>query len=209
MNKLEKIINELCPNDVEYNEVVSLQIKQKEELGKAIKKVKCGLLKLKKKDLLLALIEESIAKFYTYEKSLIRRKMERASAPRIFYYMQELLKYDNRFASLSFYDLDNEYDRDGYNRKAEELSERGKRPDIILHIREDNPKKDNVLILEIKYENREILYENDIEKLEYFTSKKKYCYFLGVLIILGQEKAQYLYFQKGDKLKKKEDIRNV
>ena len=63
---------------------------------------------MNKKTLLLTLLKESVDKCYRYDFTLIERSMEQASVARIFYYMQEAMKYDERFKSLSKYNLDSE-----------------------------------------------------------------------------------------------------
>jgi len=168
------------------------------------------------KDLLLTLLKESVYKCYLYDHILIEQeRMEWASVARIFYYMQEALKYDNRFSSLALYNLDNEYNKKGHETKrlpndcvyneeerdSEQQLERGVRPDIILHNRLGTSPEDNILVLEFKtkLKNGEIeIPEDDRRKLVGFTHKQRgYNYFLGVFIRLNEDRPEYLYFQNG------------
>jgi len=148
------------------------------------------------KDLLLALLKESVDVCYKKDWVLIERGMERASVARIYYYMNRALEQDERFGVLSKYNLDTEYNKNGEQIKRTARFKRGTQPDIILHHRLDEPYQDNLLIIEFKCRKRNS--SRDKEKLEDFTSKESgYNYFLGVLVILNKENVEYEYFQDG------------
>lgn len=159
-----------------------------------------------KKDLLLTLLEESVEKCYKHDFTLIERSMEQASVARIFFYMQEALKYDERFTLLSQYNLDSEYNKEGYSPKKTSRFKHGTRPDIILHNRFDQPQQSNLLILEFKPKLQSgaiDIPKRDKEKLEDFTHREcGFDYFLGVFIRLNEQKAEYRYFQNGCEVKK-------
>lgn len=157
------------------------------------------MVEMSKKDLLLSLIKESVGKSYQYDYSLISRRMEQASVARIYYYMQEALRYDSRFSELSNYNLDSEYNKNGIQPKRTSRFVAGTRPDIILHYREDSPHQENILILEFKASGENIDAERDLRKLEDFTSSEcGYNYFLGILVKLNMQEAEYRYFQDGE-----------
>ncbi|MDR0206120.1 MAG: hypothetical protein LBI45_02535 [Bacteroidales bacterium] len=158
---------------------------------------------MNKLELLLTLLEESVEKCYQQDFTLIDRSMERASVARIYYYMQDLLKNDNRFTALAHYNLDGEYNKNGERVKRTDHSINGKLPDIILHKRLSN--SENTMILELKATRRDI--ENDFIKLMDFTNPNAnnlYNYFLGVFVMLKRNTPQYTYFQNGKVTKKKD-----
>ena len=154
---------------------------------------------MRDKDLLLSLLKSSVKKCYSNDASLIDRSMEQASVGRIFYYMQEAMSYDKRFTSLKHYDLDIEYNKNGYHIKETSRCQRGTKPDIILHRRQSLDH--NLLIVEFKARKSRIRkYKDtginmDFIKLEDFTSNYKYNYFLGVYVKLNKNNATYKYFQ--------------
>lgn len=154
---------------------------------------------MSKKDLLVSLIKESVGKAYQYDYSLIRRGMEQASVARIYLYMQEALRYDSRFSNLSNYNLDSEYNKNGIRPKRTSRFAAGTRPDIIMHFREDDPRQENVFILEFKANGADVDMERDVKKLEDFTSIEcGYNYYIGILIKLNDLGAEYRYFQNGE-----------
>lgn len=159
---------------------------------------KSKVVEMSRKALLVILIKECVSKAYQYDYSLIRRGMEQASVARIYYYMQEALRYDSRFSELSNFNLDSEYNKNGIRPKRTSRFAAGTRPDIILHHREDDPHQENILILEFKASGENIDVVRDLRKLEDFTSSEcGYNYFLGVLVKLNVQEAEYRYFQNG------------
>jgi hypothetical protein len=152
------------------------------------------------KALLLTLLKESVEMCYLNDYSLIRRGgMEQASMARIYYYMQKALEQDSRFVSLSKYNLDSEYNKDGVNPK--ELESGLVRPDIILHFRDNLPCKSNILVVEFKmWSNNDTEdMDKDIVKLKEFTSESdKFHYFLGVSVKLNKHDIKYTCFQNGE-----------
>lgn len=154
---------------------------------------------MSRKDLILSLLKESVSKAYECDSSLIKRGMEQASVARIYFYMQEALKYDSRYEQLSVYNLDSEYNKNGLRTKRTSRFLRGTRPDIIMHLREDEPRQENVFILEFKANGVNVDMERDVNKLEDFTSIEcGYNYFIGVLVKLNDLCAEYRYFQNGE-----------
>lgn len=154
---------------------------------------------MSRKDLILNLLKESVMKAYECDSSLIKRGMEQASVARIFFYMQEALKCDSRYEELSDYNLDSEYNKNGLRPKRTSRFLRGTRPDIIMHLREDDPRQENVFILEFKADGANVDMERDVKKLEDFTSVEcGYNYFIGVLVKLNDLSAEYRYFQNGE-----------
>ncbi|MDR0946323.1 MAG: hypothetical protein LBM87_01060 [Ruminococcus sp.] len=152
-------------------------------------------------ELLKALLHESIALCYKNDFSLIRReRMERACVSRIFFYMQELINSDNRFLNLQSYNLDCEYNKNGSRPKTTRTQPNGSFPDIILHHREDNPEKDNLLVIEFKM-SRPNFDTKDEDKLKDFTDNDPeynvYSFKLGVAVILCEKSVKFKYFQNG------------
>lgn len=160
---------------------------------------------MNKKEALLALLKESVQKFYAEPKCLISRNgMEQASAARIFYYMQNSLFTDPRFISFRDLFLDSEYNKNGNDRKM--LDGVPTRPDLPLHNRQYGETATNTLIVEFKVSEQDI--ESDYRKLQGFTSQdREYKYFLGVSVKLNSTSAQYKYFQDGQE-KSEAELRN-
>lgn len=105
---------------------------------------------------------------------------ERAIVFRFAHYLQNLLDKKN---ILTDFNLDYEYNRDGYNSKS--LPDLGNViPDLIIHKRGSN--EDNFLIMEFKtYWNKDS--EKDIQKISAFMSKEnKYKYKFGISVHLGK-----------------------
>lgn len=152
--------------------------------------------------LLIELLKESVEECYEKDSILIERSMEQASVARIFYYMQNRINADERFACLRVYNLDCEYNKNKQHIKATPRCKNGTRPDMILHERECN--NHNLLIMEFKADKRlkknlnSIL--NDISKLEDFTSPHGYNYQLGVLIKMLKVGPVYILFKKGKQI---------
>lgn len=146
---------------------------------------------INKKDLLLILLRESVDTCYCNDNILIKRGMEQASVARIYYYMQKALEQDERFAKLSQYQLDCEYNKNGQKPKRTPRFKNGTRPDIILHNRMDEPCQDNVLILEFKPKLKngsDSIPQRDKEKLEDFTDEE--------CIFANPRGCQHIYGQK-------------
>lgn len=147
------------------------------------------------KDLLLSLLKESVNKCYQDDRTLIDRGMEQASVARIFYYMQTALNTDQRFESLNRFNLDNEYNKNGEHIKATPRCQRGTRPDIILHNRVSGRGARNILVIEFKpYKGKIRKYQDtnrslDFVKLEDFTARDTYRFFLGVFVKLKKTRA--------------------
>ena len=153
--------------------------------------------------LLLDLLETAVDKCYADDKTLIDRSMERASVSRIYYYMQEMIKNEDKFTSLREHNLDSEYNKNGQEIKGSSRFLKGMIPDIILHKRGHNC--DNLLVVEFKSHNgKNEKYPptgqlKDIVKLEDFTNEK-YSYFLGVFVKLYKKEPKYRFFQYGNEI---------
>lgn len=149
------------------------------------------------KEMLLALVKESVEKCYSCDRTLIVRTMEQATVARFYYYAQKAIEFDSRFIDLRNFNLDSEYYKNGLNLKKTESHQHGTRPDVILHKRESN--SDNLIIAEFKTmgrnQNNEFL--NDFKKLKDFTKDPQYYYFLGVFIELKVDRPSFTYFQDG------------
>ncbi len=158
------------------------------------------------KDLLLLLLKESVDKCYRDDRTLIDRGMEQASVARIFYYMQTALKNDARYENLSRFYLDNEYNKNGEHIKATLRCPKGTRPDIILHNRVSGHTANNLMVLEFKSckgkfrKHQETNQPLDYVKLEDFTARDAYRFFLGVFVKLKKAGVDYKYFQNGRQL---------
>ena len=163
-----------------------------------------------KKDLLLMLLKESVNKFYEEQEDLFTRTgMEQTCVGHIYFYMQTLLKNDDRFVDFKALHLDIEYGKNGDFPKW--IDSKKKRPDIILHRRANlsmnykgNDKNTMVLEFKTRFATDENI-KKDEKKLCGFTypnqnNEYPYKYFLGVLIQLEKENPQYTFFQNGAKI---------
>ena len=146
--------------------------------------------------LLITLLQKAVAECYSKDNYLIEQSMEQASVARVFYYMQTLINFDERFVYLKDYNLDCEYNKNGQHIKATPRCKNGTRPDMILHERGSN--NHNILVVEFKSDNGSRGNRvNDIIKLEDFTSEYVYKYQLGVLVKLLKEESNYTFFKNG------------
>jgi hypothetical protein len=115
---------------------------------------------------------------------------------------QHLLRVDASERSLSHrlavhltpkfsnYEIDCEYNRDGFDVKKLSLSERGVKddeldavtvfPDIIVHKR--GSQDQNLLVIEMKKASSSVDHKYDIEKLSAFKNQLKYCFAVHVVI---------------------------
>lgn len=156
---------------------------------------------MKDKELLLDLLKTAVSKCYADDKTLIDRSMERASVARIYYYMQEKIITEERFASLREYNLDSEYNKNKDKIKSSPRFPKGMIPDIVLHTRGNNT--NNLLVTEFKPrkgKNEKYIptgQPRDIVKLEDFTNSEIYNYFIGVFVKLYKKEAKYRFFQYG------------
>ena len=147
--------------------------------------------------LLIDLLKESVNECYEKDYLLIEQSMEQASVARIFYYMQTLINSDERFSCLRDYNLDCEYNKNGQHIKATPRCKNGTRPDMILHKRGTN--NHNLLVVEFKAEKGlRRTGNNDLIKLEDFTSPYIYNYQLGVFVKLLKDKPGYCFFKNGN-----------
>ncbi len=147
-------------------------------------------------ELLIALLKEAVKECYEKDYLLIEQSMEQASVARIFYYMQTLINSDEEFTCLRKNYLDCEYNKNGQHIKSTPRCKNGTRPDMILHERGTN--NHNLLVVEFKSEKGlRRTGNNDLIKLEDFTSPYIYNYQLGILVKLLKEKPEYTFFRKG------------
>jgi hypothetical protein len=133
------------------------------------------------KELLEELIKKSLDDLYQNDKYLIKHRVaERDITSKFAHYFQNNM----RETIIADYDVDCEYNRDGYGMKK--IDGTLVYPDFILHKRGTN--ESNLLIIEFKTwwnsDNRE-----DIEKLKAMMSEwYRYQYQYGYSIILNQER---------------------
>ncbi|MBR4683319.1 MAG: hypothetical protein IKO95_00655 [Spirochaetia bacterium] len=150
-------------------------------------------------ELLKTLLKVAVKECYERDYLLIEKSMEQASVARIFYYMQTLINSDEKFACFREYNLDCEYNKNGQHIKSTPRSKNGTRPDMILHERGTN--NHNFLVVEFKSENGlRRTGNNDLIKLEDFTSQYIYNYQLGIFVKLFREKPEYVFFKKGKQI---------
>ena len=133
------------------------------------------------KELLEELIKKSLDDLYQNDEYLIKHRVaERDITSKFAHYFQNNM----RETIIADYDVDCEYNRDGYGMKK--IDGTLVYPDFILHKRGTN--ESNLLIIEFKTwwnsDNRE-----DIEKLKAMMSEwYRYQYQYGYSIILNQER---------------------
>ena len=133
------------------------------------------------KELLEELINKSLDDLYQNDEYLIKHRVaERDITSKFAHYFQNNMRETN----IADYDVDCEYNRDGYGMKN--IDGTLVYPDFILHKRGTNDS--NLLIIEFKTwwnsDNRE-----DIEKLKAMMSDLyRYQYQYGYSIILNQER---------------------
>lgn len=133
------------------------------------------------KELLEELIKKSLDDLYQNDEYLIKHRVaERDITSKFAHYFQNNM----RETIIADYDVDCEYNRDGYGMKN--IDGTLVYPDFILHKRGTNDS--NLLIIEFKTwwnsDNRE-----DIEKLKAMMSDRyRYQYQYGYSIILNQER---------------------
>ena len=155
-------------------------------------------------DLLKTLVRDSVLRCYANDRSLIRRGMEQAAVARIYYYMQTAISEDARFTRFKDYNLDCEYYKNMDGLKITPRFQNGTKPDMILHFREDTPRRDNVLIIEFKRKSisgDDSIPNRDKKKLEDFTSEESVYHFkLGVFVRLNEPEAVYRYFENGQEM---------
>lgn len=151
--------------------------------------------------ILINLLKEAVEKCYQNDKNLIDRGgMEQACVARIFYYMQDLIYHDSRYVFFKNYNLDCEYNKNMQEQKVLPRCPKGTRPDLILHCREDRPRRDNQLIVEFKARTSSMT-EKDRIKLEDFTHPDRgYAYKLGIFVKLNKKEALYTFYQNGSKI---------
>lgn len=148
----------------------------------------------------ISILNEAIHMFYNNDRCLIERGgMEQACVSRIYYYLQDLMKYDTE---LNRYDLDCEYNKNGEEAKwcmDVDTGEKFKtRPDLILHKRATN--HNNQVIIEFKgWWNNE--YNSDVRKLKAFTNPDGiYRYQMGIFVKLNRDGPLYRYFKDSQEI---------
>lgn len=151
--------------------------------------------------ILIKLLKESVKKCYQNDKSLIDRGgMEQACVARIFYYMQDALYHNPEYDFLSSYNLDCEYNKNMNEPQETPRCSKGTRPDLIVHRRQDQPNRDNLLVVEFKACTSKMTAKDRI-KLEDFTHPDRgYAYKLCVFVKLNKKEASYTFYQNGIKI---------
>ena len=114
-------------------------------------------------------------------------------------YIQRIISRDSQ---LKFYDLDNEYNRNGQDSKRTPNFKNGTYPDLIIHKRGSNEK--NVIIIECKTNwNNDI--HIDLQKLKNFICIKgeyKYKYGVSIIFKINTIEIRILEHGKADIFKK-------
>ena len=153
------------------------------------------------KEKLEYMLEKSCLKIYKTDRYLINNRVsERAIVFRFGLYLQRLLSRDKE---LKFYNLDNEYNRNGQDPKRTSEFENGTYPDLIIHQRGNN--NNNICIIECKTEwNSDT--KKDIKKIKDFINPKgQYKYKYGVSIIFERNMIKIKMLENG----KNELIKNL
>lgn len=130
------------------------------------------------------IVYASLDKLYVLDKSLIRRHAsERAIVFRFGVYMSQFLSQ----SSFKDYNLDCEYNRNGYDSKrTETFGAFGITPDLLLHKRETN--SCNALVMEFKpYWDRRSRQTDELKIDELLLQDGLYKYGLGALVELEKE----------------------
>lgn len=144
-------------------------------------------------DRLKCMLTEAILTAYLNDYDLFTRGgLEQACVFRIGYYLQKLIDSDS---CLRDYNLDCEYNKNGYRSKKTPRFPKGTRPDLILHDRTSN--QHNLLMVEFKgwWSKKS---ENDHQKLEDFTDLEcEYQYKLGAYVVLKKNHPEITYFRYG------------
>jgi len=124
---------------------------------------------------------------------------ERAISFRFGYYLQRMVSECPVYKFLCEYNIDSEYNRCGYNKKATPSFEDGIYPDLIIHKRIFSEEtKDNVLVIEIKtWWNSNT--DRDMKKIADLTSDSgRYGYKAGVSILLKTETAELRWIKQDE-----------
>ena len=135
--------------------------------------------------LLSQLVKSALDELYCNDRYLLDHCVhERSIVFRFAHYLQKLLDEHKEFLGFN---LDVEYNRNGYRPKRIPSMRNGARPDIIIHKRGSN--KSNLLMIEFKtyWDTRT---SDDLKKLKEFTRHDgRYNFFLGLSIIFGEERS--------------------
>ena len=135
--------------------------------------------------LLTQLVEAALNELYCNDQYLLDHYVhERSIVFRFAHYLQKLL---DEHKELLDFNLDVEYNRNGYRPKRIPIRRNGARPDLIVHKRGSN--KSNLLMIEFKtyWDTRT---SDDLKKLKEFTRHDgRYNFFLGLSIIFGEERS--------------------
>lgn len=129
------------------------------------------------------ILKKACKKIYKEDRYLINNRVsERAIVFRLGIYIQRLMSRDTE---LKFYNLDNEYNRNGQDSKRIPGFENGTLPDLIIHKRGSN--KDNKVIIECKTWWNNDIYA-DMQKLkEFINIRGKYKFKYGISIIFKMD----------------------
>ena len=135
--------------------------------------------------LLSQLVKSALDELYCNDRYLLDHCVhERSIVFRFAHYLQKLLDEHKEFLGFN---LDVEYNRNGYRPKRIPSMRNGARHDIIIHKRGSN--KSNLLMIEFKtyWDTRT---SDDLKKLKEFTRHDgRYNFFLGLSIIFGEERS--------------------
>ncbi len=139
------------------------------------------------------LLKKAVERCYYDDKFLIEQNMERPAVARIFYYMQNLIDYDEEFSEFREYNLDVEYNKKGRGQKVTDNRENGSAPDIILHIRQENV---NLLVVEFKsHKNYKKTTDDRLKLIDFTKLGQGYEYKLGVFVKLYYKGPKLSYYE--------------
>lgn len=128
-------------------------------------------------------VNEALWLVYQKDRALITHRVnERSIVFRFGLYLYEIIKNSN----FSDFDIDVEYNRNGYDAKRIPSRQHGSYPDLIMHCRTSNEL--NLLVLEFKTEWSNESQEEDERKIRDFLDKSGvYKFRYGATILIGED----------------------
>jgi len=153
-----------------------------------------------KENELFRMLRESIKNVYAENPSLLqlngkkRKGLEQAFVFRTGVHLNGLIEKSD----YKSFNLDAEYNKNGTDSKKTNRFPKGIRPDLILHQRGTND--NNKIAVEFKGFWSKGKAKKDRKKLEDLTAQAgDYCYLLGVLVLIGQDKPDFEIYKNGEK----------
>lgn len=128
-------------------------------------------------------VYQALELVYQKDKALITHRVnERSIVFRFGLYLYEIIKNSN----FNDFDIDVEYNRNGYDAKRIPSRQHGSYPDLIIHCRTSN--EFNILVLEFKAEWSNKSQEDDERKIRDFMNKDgEYKFRYGATILIGED----------------------